>query len=523
MYKRIRPFVALLCILVLGSGVWPYASGQAEGDRLLVVYDQGNLSQETPPVAAVSQVLAFMGKDVDYRLATEPIAPEEYAGVIVCLRPGSSLPQETAEALERAEQLFLVGSGGLKELAEEWVALEGNLVASATFEDGTSQSWAARAQGSYVLAGEVETVAGSLYSEGSYYPLCAKQDALTYLAYFDSASRPMTMLLATLITQWLWPYESPPHKYGAFLVLDNMYPFEDLEKMKQLVAIIREQGLPFAITVMPVYDNGSYPSMKRFCEFLRYAQSQGAAIVLRSPLVRLNSVEPEEVIQRLTLAYEIYLQYGIFPIALEAPDYYAFTEEGLEILRRFHTVLLFETDGECWTGKQRRNLSYADGHLFIAPAYSSNRNYTSAYSQAIYIDVHRDPEDIKTQVTRLRNSHISFSSLWHLGQSVYMGDHGLQVQGGEVILNGKPESLAYEPFTYDDDYQYDRGFVQYMTEQIENSNHMILTFVGVAVGLFILMILTGRRQTRRKLLKRYKAAPATEQAQDAPGEEGVSL
>ena len=55
-------------------------------------------------------------------------------------------------------------------------------------------------------------------------------------------------------------------------------------------------------------------------------------------------------------------------------------------------------------------------------------------------------------------------------------------------------------------YVYDRGFVQYMTEQIQASNKLILVFVAVACTIFIAGMIISRRTTRRQLLGNHPHA-----------------
>ena len=82
---------------------------------------------------------------------------------------------------------------------------------------------------------------------------------------------------------------------------------------------------------------------------------------------------------------------------------------------------------------------------------------------------------------------------------VYAGDlyvHFYPADG--LYVNGQAASRQ--------DYVYDRGFVQYMTEQIQASNKLILVFVVVACTIFIAGMIISRRTTRRQLLGNHPHA-----------------
>ena len=73
--------------------------------------------------------------------------------------------------------------------------------------------------------------------------------------------------------------------------------------------------------------------MKRFCEVLRYAQSRGAGIVMHVPQVTLVNVTVEELQENIANAYSAYSRYGVYPLAIEAPDVWLMSEKGQDVLR----------------------------------------------------------------------------------------------------------------------------------------------------------------------------------------------
>ena len=183
------------------------------------------------------------------------------------------------------------------------------------------------------------------------------------------------------------------------------------------------------------------------------------------------------------------------------------SEKGQDVLRGWRTVFLFQSDEALFGEKQAENTALRDGHQIVAPAYADATAFTNAYAQAIYLDPSEDIETLRTQVNRLKNSRTALKKLSDVEGIVYAGDlyvHFYPADG--LYVNGKAASLAYQRFNYDEDYVYDRGFVQYMTEQIQASNKLILAFVVVACTIFIAGMIISRRTTRRQLLGNHPHA-----------------
>ena len=327
------------------------------------------------------------------------------------------------------------------------------------------------------------------------------------MAYFDPSQEAQCAFLSTLLQTWLWPYKNSPTAYGQYLVLDRVYPFADPERLLSLVEMLETENVPYVLCVMPIYANADYPAMKRFCEVLRYAQSRGAGIVMHVPQVTLANVTVEDLQENIANAYSAYSRYGVYPLAIEAPDVWLMSEKGQDVLRGWRTVFLFRSDEALFGEKQAENTALRDGHQIVAPAYADATAFTNAYAQAIYLDPSEDIETLRTQVNRLKNSRTALKKLSDVEGIVYAGDlyvHFYPADG--LYVNGQAASLAYQRFNYDEDYVYDRGFVQYMTEQIQASNKLILAFVAVACTIFIAGMIISRRTTRRQLLGNHPHA-----------------
>ncbi len=495
MCKRLA---AALCALTLLVALLPRAA-RAEETHYAVIYDESD-EDSLRTLSFLRRLMLYQNALCDYREMRAAADVASHDAVILCLGAESELPGEVARALlTSGSKLFVIGAGGLKQLSGA-VWREGSVVISSGERDD-SRDILTRERGLWMFPGKAEALGGQVYVDGTPYALCQSLGQVTHFAWFDASEDTLCALLATVLQKWLWIYENVPTAYGQYLVLDQVYPFMEPAALMEITDMLEEEGVPFAVTVMPLYSNAEYPAMKRFCEYLRYVQSRGAGIILRVPQVTVTQVEEENLRQHMKIAYQAYSGYGVYPLAVEAPESWLMTENGLKALGGYRTVFLYETAESLEETAQRENIAHADGHQLIAPAWQNQAAFTSAYAQAIYLDPSEDVETLRAFVKRLKSSPRVFRSLSGLENVVYVGDDYVLARDGGVWVNGKAADLRYTPFTYEADYTFDRGFAQYMTEQIETSNQYILIFVFVACSTFLLMILLSRRQTRQQLVR----------------------
>ena len=114
--------------------------------------------------------------------------------------------------------------------------------------------------------------------------------------------------------------------------------------------------------------------------------------------------------------------------------------------------------------------------------------------------------------------------------TIYIGsDYIRQNDDGGIWLNEKKADTAYYPFDYEEKYEYDRGFEEYLKQQIQASNKLIVFFVLISGTFFASAIMLARRAVRRELIlgkkKRFKLPDGLtdevyqlEKDLDAPGD-----
>ena len=91
--------------------------------------------------------------------------------------------------------------------------------------------------------------------------------------------------------------------------------------MVEKVEYLKERGINFIVDAMPVFKNQNFDSMKRYTEALRYCAANGGTIFISSPYIyQSQNIQVSELISKMTLAYESFVNYWIYPVGLTVPN-----------------------------------------------------------------------------------------------------------------------------------------------------------------------------------------------------------
>ncbi len=522
MYKHRHAAPLVMIVLLLSACIYPF-SARTEARRILVLRDADGDRVSEANLLEIERYLSYSGLWCDYADAWVQATLDSYDAVIVVMAEGRALNEKTARALREGElPVFVAGGGAIQQLVPT-VEIQGSIVVRLETETGETSDKLLTQNSIVLMEGENAVLGGTLFVGDQRYPLCKTTERITHLAYCDASDSLMAAMLATFLQAWMWPYHNDPTVYGQYLVLDQVYPFYEPADLMAVTDMLMEEGVPYAVSVMPVYANADYPAMKRFCEWLRYIQSKGACIVLHAPLVTLENVDMETYKKQLNTAFNAYSRYGVYPLAIEAPEVYLFSKRGLEAIQGFRTVVLYESDEQLGDRADGASLAWHDGHQVIAPYLHEGGAITTAYAQAIYLNVNEEIPALRGFVQALKRSQRVLKSLTDLENSVYVGnDYVNRNAQGVIEVNGELVDLTYEPFQYEE-YKFQRGLEEYLTSQIETSNKLIMAFVLVAGSFFAVAIVLSRRAMKRDILHQKRYQHATERngkARSGKGERG---
>jgi len=517
MFKKTTIFILMLCFSIMPQKVWGAEENVSKAGDILFIYDAELTGDGSDNIAAMADILTYMGYGTTYSTVEESRGRLGRFDSILFYHESDSISSTFLNELKGLNnKIMLVGGGAVTDLlvslgmSNAATRLEDSDVRfSYAFGANRQSRGLLKARKTWFIQGEFPYEAGNMEAGGKSASLCLSSGRFSYLGLFSYKSDILKAVFSDQISRWKWPYENMPNSYPQYVVFDNVYPFFNGEKMLAAIDMMADKGIPYSISVAPVYNNTEYPAMKHFCEILRYAQSKGAGILLKGPLINTDAPVLEEINGKLTAAVAAYNSYGVYPLAIEAPNNWIHEKLGLDILRRFSTVILFDEEAKnTWTDTDGYNTVYSDGHKLIAPALFDGNigdNLIKAYPTAVYLDMNSDLEALENQAELILQSEVPLKSLLLTSHTVYTNDRVMSFKDNRLSVNGEVQSLDFIPFSYEETFNFNRGVIGKLAESIERENRRLLIIVtGISI-LFIFFIGVARYQNKRRFL--FRSSP----------------
>lgn len=483
--------------------------GEAE---MLLVYGKDLTDTQTENIRLIVEAATQLNHSMDFGTPNQCVEVLGEYDYLICY----DLDDPGDEFLTGLEQykgkLFMVG----KALPDSWLEKKANVsieeirktdagsgVAAYTFQNGSTFEKLIHAE-EILCFPDPDYENGTLTMDAFSCPLFSRVGTLFYCPLSDLTSEMIQAAFLQELTDWMWIYDDRPNVYAQYLVLDQIYAFMPTDQLMEKINLCVDAGLPFVLSVMPVYQNGEYPAMQQFCECLKYAQANGGAVILHAPLQNGEIDDWEEYKELITEATVAYTNWGVYPLGIEVEKNKLSDQDYLEFLKRYQTLFVCEEEEEdeesTFDFTPHKNLLYYNYHQLVWPVLSlddTGISYLSNYSSAVYLNVMEDVETIETQIKRVQASAVPLKSLWDLSHSVWGDDFHLEYEDRVLSINGEEQDLSYEPEDYPEDFNYNRNTLKRITVSLENQNRGLILIVGIVTMLFLGFIVYARILNRR--------------------------
>ncbi len=358
------------------------------------------------------------------------------------------------------------------------------------------------------LLGRADTAsysAGTIHADSNDFPLVWACGSVRDIVLQDYQPALALAVLAEEITLWQWPYQNAPQKYSSYLVIDEIYPFTDPRKLLDIVQHMVDEKMNFVLSVMPLYAHSDYPGMQQLCNVLKYAQNNGGAVILHSPIVQ-NNPSQEDIQEKITLGAESYIQNGVYPIALSIPSSWIIDNDFLDTLGRYRTLFLEDTDAfpgkDAETLESRTKAFMKLGIQLVSPVIaldSAGNGYLDTNATALYVNISLPEEEILRDIDNADQKPVAMASLWDARQVVYMNNGDtLTWDGTTMLVNGEKKSLTYTETEIPAAYDYKRNIYYRATADIASENKMLIVFSAAVVLFFAILVYLSRRQMKRR-------------------------
>ena len=479
-----------------------------EPAQVLLVYDAANAAMREEDVDHLSEMMTAMSRSLafgDIRAFSDSLSQYEY---VIAYRLEEIDPKEMEAVCAYEGNLLIMGSDFMKRYLRK--TGQGALIEQESDFDRGVLSYAFSPEEAFseiVLAENIARFAsrdegrGTVAMGEAQVPFFSKVANVRFTPVTSLSAGLARAALMQELTAWMWPYLDAPPDYGQYLVLDEIYPFMDAQALLDRVEALIGEGIPYVLSVMPVYNNASYPAMAQFCQILQYAQKNGGFIVLRAPIVQAPIEDEQELNAVLTKALRAYADNGVYTLGIEAPVGWTNDDFYLNILRRYRTVLVYDDGkGSGFSLDAGYNRLHYNHHQLIMPAIpldGTGASHLTCYPSAVYLNAYETtPEEIHEMVSALKNWRVPFGNLWELDHSVWGDDDHLQYEHETLCRNGEQVQIVYEPAEYDDAYDYNRGIRSRITVSLQRENRLLTAVTAVVVVLFAIFMVYLRRVNR---------------------------
>lgn len=509
MYKRLL-FICFMIALWIPLTV----RGQEESlqsAQMLIVYNNNPTKEELYGVQSIVKVLTYLQHSVVFASVDESLPVVDNYDSIICYNITGN-PDSFITALAGTDKAVFILGG---DIAKEYAKQKGydfnsvkysDAIASANFEFSENRSYntLTNLNNGFLLNGSFTYEKGSITVAGHSAGLYSGYGSFLYTPVTDFTDSLVLASFTEEVARWLWPYNGQPHTYAQYMVLDEVYPFTPADTLMEIIEYFIDSKIPFIISVMPLYENGGYPAMEHFCEILRYAQANGGAVIMHTPITLQEDKNVGQIWKYLTTATEAYTNYGVYPLGIQVPESFMFTETSREIIRRYSTIFWYKDEGEISIDlSEHYNSIYSDGHNMIGSSIYLDdllNNQIMVHSTATYIDLNGGVDLIREQLDDKKASGIPLKSLWEVDNTVYADNLYLHTTGGQVYFNNEKMSLDYVPFVYDENYDYNNGVFHLIAMDLAGLNEILVFIVIISSILFIFFIIRARQFNRKKFL-----------------------
>ncbi len=294
---------------------------------------------------------------------------------------------------------------------------------------------------SYISDFDGEAV-GSISFEGNNAPMGVMNEKIMFAPYFNKDD-----ITAFAVAKMLNRYFSKLDGGKMYIMIDEVYPIDDIDMLELAADKLYNSGLPFVMRIMPVYENTDYPSFKRYANALRYIQSRNGSLVMHEPIMTGNELVGDDIDVRMVNAFK------------------NFEENGVHVYEE--TIFPYEVSLDMLSGIHPQN------ELFISLPIDT----------IIKFDVFMDEVSLDTAIETINNK-------W--------------LQIGDYNRNFTDNIMTYDDTEGDTNFTYREKGERSFAFLVDTGNQVLSVIVLISGFIIIALIIFGYRLYTAKFLKKGK-------------------
>jgi len=498
-------------------------SGIPDGE-ILIIYSDGADEDALQAVQSIVEILTYQSFKVSFASASDSTEELDRFSNIICYQL-EKYPKELLEKFQTLEETtsdttkgrpkdfkhnilfmgndclkaYLDGSGRNDYLSDEMKIGK----VTYNFSELTSKEELVEENFFLFLKDNLDYTSGKIETEDTEGYFCASKGNITHIPVSDLSDELVKAAFVKEVAAWKWPYNGEPNIYAQYIVLNQVYPFEDPDKLLKVINYLVEKKEPFVISVMPIYTNGTFPAMQQFCEILRYAQDNGGTIIMHCPINQMISFDKDLMNKYIRISLQIYMDQGVYPMGLQVPENWMLNDDTIDIMSHFSTIFTTNEEDQQIEAQMdsNTNLIYKDGHHWVSSSIrldDTGVSYTKVSSTAVYLDMTEDIPILEYKIDVCQKSFVPLKSLWDIEHSFWTDEDLMKYSNQIIMINGERAERGFTPTEYDTNYKYDRNILNQFSKDLSSENQKLIIAVFIISIIFILFIFLSRHRNREK-------------------------
>ncbi|WP_028543730.1 DUF2334 domain-containing protein [Paenibacillus taiwanensis] len=354
----------------------------------------------------------------------------------------------------------------------------------------------------------VQKATGRTYGEltigGTAYPFAVSHEKYGYIPYLKQGNL-SEIAAAYVLKDWL----EVSHKGRTYLLFKEVYPFSDLNLLERLADQLHEAGLPFMVSVRPVFSNTDYPAMKRYLETLKYMQSRNGSILINAPVVASTiSVQDDTLQAKMEGFVDVLADYGIAPLGVGAEMYWSYdhlyAEQGMSFS---NSAVLYPNEQASYRSRSDTSKAFQSSLFSMSLSFMDQFDRSSKaipplpMDSVITFDFFKDQAQLDTAIQNLLDSWITFSDYKYESHEVKTPRNHIVSYKGAIAINGQRVDLGSAIKDISSDYTYKEEQQKSFEKLFNVQNKIFIIIIIITLMVFGGFFIVGYRLYKRKYYK----------------------
>lgn len=290
-----KKVLATICIIAALIGLMPVRIAKADLDQVLLIYN------DKVQMDVISSIITACG------MVPVPVSSAQYtkgmAGKYeyVVLQDANPL----IDILELDKKIICIGNS-FRVIPGVEVQTVSHVMRANLEVYGNAQTVVLERGTPYISNCSGEMV-GSITINGNVYPLGVIGEKIMYAPYLSAED-----ISVFAVAQMLNRYFGLQDGGKMYVMVDKVYPFSDIDMLMLTADRMYENGIPFIMSLMPVYSNTEYPSFARYANALRYIQSKSGSFIMHDPIITGNELVGDGLEERMERAFAIFEDNNVY-------------------------------------------------------------------------------------------------------------------------------------------------------------------------------------------------------------------